>query len=297
MDMTSETLITLCWELHEQGLPKLRIARRLGKHRETIHLWIKGVEAYGLLGFLDKYRQARKGERKKRQVNPLLKRWVWEIREREAYCCGQKIQYFLNLEYATHLSIPKIYEILAEKYVIRPRWKKNVKRGELPKATRKGEVIQMDSMDFGELYAFTAVDIYSREADILIVPELTARFGKEFLYRSMSQRFGGHVKVLQTDGGPEFKGEFLENLNRFCERHRIARPYRKNEQAYIESFNRTVRKECLGWVKYRSDEIEACQQVADGFLFRYHYHRPHMGRGMTPPLSLKEGDCRISTEN
>jgi hypothetical protein len=31
--------------------------------------------------------------------------------------------------------------------------------------------------------------------------------------------------------------------------------------------------------------------MAEVFLRRYHYHRPHMGRGMIPPLSNKEGDC------
>ncbi len=113
--MTNETLIVLCWELYEQGMPKTRIAQRLGKHRETIHLWIKGIKGVGLLGFLDKYKKAKKGERKKRQVDPIIKRWVWGIREREYDCCGQKIQYFLVKEHSAHLSVPKIYEILAEK--------------------------------------------------------------------------------------------------------------------------------------------------------------------------------------
>ena len=110
MDMQNETLITLCWELYEQGMPKLRIASRLGKHRETIYLWIKGIQEKGLLGFLDSYEQAKKGERQSRRVGPIVKRWVWDIREREYQCCGQKIQYFLQLEHGVHLSIPKIID-------------------------------------------------------------------------------------------------------------------------------------------------------------------------------------------
>ena len=293
MDMTNETLIVLCYELYEQGLPKSRIAQRLGKHRETIHLWIKGINRVGLLGFLGKYKQAKKGERKKRQVDPIVKRWVWGIREREYDCCGQKIQYFLEKEHGVHLSVPKIYEILAEKYVIRPKWQKNRVRGAVPKAFMPREVIQMDTIDFGELYAFTAIDIFTREADILIATELTADFGRQFLYQSMRRRFGGHVKLLQTDGGPEFKAEFESNVPLFCDRHRVARPYRKNEQAYIESFNRTVRKECLGWTKYRAKQLSECQGMAEVFLERYHYHRPHMGKSMLPPLVSKERDCRI----
>ena len=293
MDMLNETLITLCGELYEQGLPKSHIAQKLGKNRETIHIWIRGIERHGLIEFLDKYQQAKKGERSKRKANPLVKRWIWEIREREYDCCGQKIQYFLNLEHSIHLSVPKIYEILAEKYVMRSKWQKNKVRGAVPRAFMPREVIQMDTIDFGELYAFTAIDIFTREADILIATELTADFGRRFLYQSMRRRFGGHVKLLQTDGGPEFKAEFESNAQLFCDRHRVARPYRKNEQAYIESFNRTVRRECLGWTKYRVMQLSECQDMAEVFLKRYHYHRPHMGKGMIPPLSNKEGDCRI----
>jgi hypothetical protein len=288
MDVLNETLITLCWELYEQGLPKLQIARRLGKHRETVHVWIKGIQGHGLIGYLDLYRQAKKGERKRRQVNPVLKRWVWQIREREYDCCGQKIQYFLKLEHNTHLSVPKIYEILKEKYVIRNKWQKNQPRGRLPQASSPREVIQMDSIDFGELYAFTAVDIFSKEADILIAPALTAEYGSRFLNQSMQRRFDGHVYLVQTDGGPEFKSDFIDCLHQYCERHRVARPYRKNEQSYIESFNRTVRKECLGWNKYRLDQLPDCQDMVESFLKRYHYHRPHIGLGMTPPLNKKE---------
>jgi transposase InsO family protein len=293
MDMLNETLITLCGELYEQGIPKSRIAEKLGKNRETIHIWIRGLGRYGLIGFLDRYRQAKKGERAKRKANPIVKRWIWEIREREYDCCGQKIQYFLNLEHNIHLSVPKIYEILAEKYVLRPKWQQNKVRGTVPKATMPREVIQMDTIDFGDLYAFTAIDIFTREADVLIATELTADFGRQFLYQSMRRRFDGHVKLLQTDGGPEFKAEFESNAVLFCERHRVARPYRKNEQAYIESFNRTVRKECLGWAKYRVTQLSECREMAEAFLKRYHYHRPHMGKGMLPLLSIKERDCRI----
>jgi len=298
MDMQNSTLITLCWELYEQGIPKSHIAQQLHKNRETIHIWIKGIEQYGLLSFLNKYEQAKKGERKIRQINPVVKRLVWNIREREFHCCGQKIQYFLEQEHGIHLCVPKIYEILAEKYVIRSKWKKNKGRGPVPEASRPREVIQMDTIDFGDIYAFTAIDIYTREADILLAPELTARYGYRFLSQSMKRRFDGYANLIQTDGGPEFKADFITHVHSFCDRHRIARPYRKNEQAYIESFNRTVRKECLGWSNYRTNQLKQCSDMVESFLERYHGHRPHMGIGMIPPFLYKqEVDCRIFTEN
>ncbi len=288
MDMQNATLITLCWELYEQGMPKVRIAARLGRHRETIHLWVKGVQENGLIPFLDMHEQAKKGARRSRQVDPILKRWVWAIREREMQCCGQKIQYFLELEHGIHLSVPKIYERLAERYIIRSRWKKNHSRGPIPQASQPREVIQMDTIDFGGLFAFTAIDVYTREADILLAPDLTAKYGLRFLHQSMERRFGTHVHLIQTDGGPEFKADFLTSLPAYCDRHRIARPYRKNEQSYIESFNRTVRKECLGWCTYRVDKLQECAELVEAFLMRYHYHRPHLGLGMKTPLNITD---------
>jgi len=85
------------------------------------------------MAFLDRYLNAKKGPRPKRRTSPMVKRWVWDIREREAGCCGQKIAYFLERERGVRVSVAKVYEILREKYVIRSKWKKNHPRGLAPK--------------------------------------------------------------------------------------------------------------------------------------------------------------------
>jgi transposase len=289
MDMINQTQIVLAWELYEQGVPKLHIAHKLRRHQETIHLWIKAINNQGLLPFLSSYEAAKKGPRIKRQTDGLIKRWVFDIRKRELDCCGEKIQYFLQKEKGVKLAVSHIYDILHEKYILRSKWQKNKKRGAVPKASKPREVIQMDSIDLGGLFAFTGVDIFTKEADILIAPALTSIFGKQFLHQSMKRRFNSHVELLQTDGGSEFKLEFKKSVFKFCNRYRIARPYKKNEQSFIESFNRTVRKECVGWNTYRQSELIECQTMVESFLQRYHYHRLHMGLNMKPPLSIFQG--------
>lgn len=278
------TKITLAWELYESGVPKAHIANQLGLNRETVHIWIKGIEEFGLLEFLDRYFNAKKGARVKRQIDPIFKRRVWGIREREMDCCGQKIKYFLEKEYGCSPAVSKIYEILAEKYKLRSKWKKNQLRGPIPKASSPREVIQMDTVNFGDVFAFTAVDIFSKEADVVLRPSLTSHDGVIFLDTCMQRRFNSHSDMIQSDGGPEFKDEFKKKVYQYTNRFRVARPYKKNEQSYIESFNRTVRKECLGWIKYKANEIPELTNLVDLFLMRYHYHRPHMGLGMKPPL-------------
>ena len=133
--MSNQTLIVLAWELHEQGVPHTHIAQRLNRHRETIILWIQAIKEYGLTSFLERYGQAKKGHRIHRQVDPILKRWIWQIREREMDCCGQKIKYWLDKEHGVSVSVPKIYEILKEKYIVKSKWKKNKARGPVPTAT------------------------------------------------------------------------------------------------------------------------------------------------------------------
>ena len=284
MDVLNITKITLAWELYEAGVAKAHIAARLSVNRDTIRLWIQGIESVGLVVYLDRYIRAKKGSRPKRQVNPILKRWVWKIRDREMDCCGQKILYFLEKEYGIHVSVPKIYEILAEKYIIKSKWKKYHKRGPVPVASKPREVIQMDTVDFGEVFAFTAVDIFSREADIILRPSLTSHDGVIFLDTTMRRRFNLYSELIQSDGGPEFKDEFRRKVHKYTDRYRISAPYKKNEQSYIESFNRTVRKECLGWAKYKKKQLSALTDVVNVFLDRYHYHRPHIGLNMKPPL-------------
>lgn len=279
------TKIILAHELLEQGLSKSHIAEHLGVSRRTIIRWAKGIEERGgLNAFLTHYHQAKKGSRQKRKIDALLKRRIWRIREECHQCCGQKIQYFLEKEYGEKVSVTTIYKILSEKYQLRSKWRKNVPRGIVPKANAPREVIQMDTVLLGGVFAFTAIDIYTKECDVLLRPTLGAMDGKIFLEHCMSRRFGGFAETIQTDGGSEFKGEFKERVGDFCKRHRIARPYKKNEQSYIESFNRTLRKECLGWFKYEPQDIPRLTHSVEEWLVYYHYIRPHISLGMKPPL-------------
>lgn len=282
--MNQLTKIALAFELSEQGVPRLHIAKQIGIGRSTLYRWLNGIEHAGDLEmFLDQYLSSKKGERAKRKVDGLLKLKVWNLRDKYD-CCGQKIRYFLNEDYGIDLGVKAIYKILKEKYKLRSKWKKNQKRGPVPKASGKREVIQMDTVDFGEIFAFTGVDIFSKEVDILLAPELTAFYGYQFLKQSMQRRFNSFVDLIQTDGGPEFKDEFKRHVLEYTQRHRIAQPYKKNEQSYIESFNRSLRKECLGWTKYKLKELPILTKEVEDYLLYYHQKRPHISLGMRPPL-------------
>jgi len=142
----------------------------------------------------------------------------------------------------------------------------------------------MDAVGFGAIFAFSGVDIFAKKANVILRPSLTFHDGKVFLETAMKRRFNNFVDLLQTDGGPEFKDEFTAHVLEYAGRHRIARPYKKNEQAFIEAFNRSLRKECLGWAKYKPEDIPALTKELNDWLNYYHTRRPHLSLGMRPPL-------------
>lgn len=286
--MNKLTKIILAWELFESGVLKAHIAKQLEVSRETVHIWIRAIQGVGLIQFLEDYSNAKKGVRTKRKTDGLLKSRIYRLREENRDCCGQKIKEFLFDEYGIQLSTTTIYKVLAEKYKLRSKWKHNQKRGPVPKANKPREVVQMDTVDFGQIFAFTGVDIFTKEVSVKLYCSLTAKDGLDFLNYSFAKRYN-HVELLQTDGGPEFKAEFRRSVFKFADRFRVSRPYKKNEQAYIESFNRSLRKECLGWSKYKPNDIPDLEKELTEYLVYYHNKRPHMSLGMkTPSQFLKE---------
>jgi len=112
-------------------------------------------------------------------------------REREEQCCGQKIAYFLEREHGVTLSVPKIYEILSEKYMLRSRKPRYQQRGPISQAQAPRQVVQFDTVHFGWVFAFTAIDIFSREADVLLRSSVTSDDGVVFLRSCMARRFDG----------------------------------------------------------------------------------------------------------
>lgn len=288
------TKIVLAWELFERSIPKVHIAEQLGVHRETVHLWICGIQANpeGLSGFLKEYEMAKKGEREKRKIDGLLKARIYRLREDNRYCCGQKIKEYLRDEYNLEIGLTTIYKVLGEKYKLRSKWKHNQKRGPVPKAEKPREVVQMDTVDFGEIFAFTSIDIFAKDVAVKLYPSLTSLDGADFLNHAFESRFK-HTELLQADGGPEFKGEFKQQVFHFADRFRVARPYKKNEQSYIESFNRSLRKECLGWGYFRRKQIPVLERELSEYLTYYHNKRVHLSLDMKTPNEVLE-EYRVS---
>jgi transposase InsO family protein len=278
--MQSLTNLSIAWNLYQVGSTPKIIASQLGIHRATAYRWIKRFRTCGFRRTVQIYRSAKK--RTRRRINPIVKIHIHHLRTKHHDCCGQKIRYYLKSEYGEEVSLATIYRVLNQKYSLRSKYKPRPRKyGKVPKAVKAKDVIQADTVDFGNVFAYTFIDTYTREVNVILRPTQTGICGKEALREAMKSF--KKVRLLQTDGGSEFEGDFKSEVKKYARIHRVSRPYKKNEQAYIESFNRTLRKECLGWKKYEAKDIGKLQGKVDEYLKYYHNTRLHIGLNYQTP--------------
>lgn len=284
MPMNNLTKIYTCWKMYKEGISPKKIPRAIDINRATIYRWIRGIKRKGYRVFVREYVQAKKGRRKRNKTDPTIKCKIYRIRQEYHECCGQKIQWILKKDYGIDVSITTIYRILGNKYQLRSKWKKNIWRGKVIKGTKPREVIQIDTVDFGRIYAFTAIDTYTKEAHVVLQEKLDSEAGAKALVKHLE--YFGKIQRIQKDGGSEFKDKWVKKIRKTKIMVRIARPYRKNEQAFIERFNGILRKECLGHLKYSPDQIPELQKLVNSYLHYYHYKRPHLSLQMLTPIQF-----------
>ncbi len=275
------TKIRICNSLINNNVSPEDIPAELGVHRATVYRWIRGIKLHGINGFIRRYKKAKKGRRRPRKTDVITKLKVFEVRKEYRNCCGEKIQYILKRDYKIEIAVSTIYRVLGEKYQLRSKWKKYSKRGFVKKGTKPRDAIQVDTVDFGGLYAFTAIDTYTREVHVIMKSSLTAKAG-EYALKELLKDFG-HIDHIQRDGGSEFKAQWQQRAEKHISSIRTARPYKKNEQSFIERFNGILRKECLGYLKYKKKDMKKIQQRVNEFLDYYHNKRPHMSLNMKTP--------------
>lgn len=281
--MDTVTQIQVAWELKQAGQRVEDIAAQLGKHRSTIYRWLKGIRQRGIRGYVAYFKQCKKGRRQRKTHGYVVQR-VLTLRREYRDCCGEKLVYLLGQE-QIRVSRSTVYRILKRHLALRK--KRRAYQGEpVQQATRPGAVVQVDTLALGEIYAYTAIDTYTRQAAIVIRPSLQAADGKRALAQIAAQL--GHSELLQTDGGSEFKAECAESLHHHCGQHRIARPWKKNEQAFIEAFNGTLRREEFGRTPFKVKDLALAQQRADTFLDYYHHRRPHLALNLLTPTQFAQ---------
>ena len=139
------------------------------------------------------------------------------------------------------------------------------------------------------------VDVFTREC---LACEVDTSLSGHRVARVLTRliRARGKPQALTVDNGPEFTGVAL---NKWAKEQGIAiqyiQPGKPQQNAIVESFNGSMRDECLNEELFESlDHANCCIQV-----WRHHYNhsRPHSSLGNQPPARFAAQQASHEHEN
>lgn len=162
-------------------------------------------------------------------------------------------------------------------------------RNDRSDATGPNQVWAMDWMydeifDGRRLWVLTVVDTWSRVCPVMrVCRSATAMEVIGALEQARSQY--GVPKVIRVDQGSQFTSKEFD-LWAYTNGVTLdfSRPGKPTDNAYVESFNATVRLECLG--QYWFLDLDDAREKVEEWRIDYNEVRPHSAIGDRTPLSL-----------
>ena len=237
-------------------------------------------------------RQHRSTQRKPSRRDPRLelRQRMHEIAQTRIRYGYRRIQIMLRRE-GWPISRNLVYRLYREEGLAlrsqrQRRRKMIVHREARVKPSRPNQVWSLDfvhdQLSGGQKFRIlTVVDVYSREGLATEVDyRLRAENVVEVLNRLVRQR--GAPKFLFADNGAEFTGHLVD-LWAYHHNVRIdfSRPGKPTDNAFIETFNGSLRDECLNLHWF--DNLAEAKRLIEAWRIDYNVSRPHMGIGNIPP--------------
>lgn len=292
MNKRTLTCYEVAWNMHRAGSTIDQITKVVSKHRATIYRWLKAIRISGIIKFLQRKKTA-KHRRPSAQTPETTIQKIIDIRNEFGWC-GAKIRKELKENHDISIALSTIYRWLHRRFTSASVGvQKYNKHKALVTADNPREVVENDTVDLGgqeeEVYAYTAIDIFTKEPSVFIADNLRMETGAEALL--YHDQFYGAVELHQSDNGSEFQSDFMSAVFSTGKetKHRYSRPYKKNEQSHIENFNKSLRSECFPRGEYSKADIPKLQERANEFTKHYINRRWHMGLpDMMTPAQFKE---------
>jgi len=199
-----------------------------------------------------------------------------------------------------HKAVYRIYRQEGLNLRYRQRRKK-VSRARLPKVDVTS-VNQCWAMDFmsdvlfnGRRFrALTMMDVYSREClNIYANSRITGDTVVDILDRISYHR--GLPERIRVDNGPEFVSKALDNYSYQNNiKLEFSRPGKPVDNAFIESFNGSLRDECLNTNWFIS--IEDAQSKLEAWRRDYNEFRPHSSLGNMTPADFARSQLEVANK-
>ena len=154
-----------------------------------------------------------------------------------------------------------------------------------------------DSLIGGRKFrAFTAIDVFSRESVAIEVAFDMKGTRVTDGRNKFTKRAGARPQELTLDYGTEFRSH---RFDEWAYQRKIQldfiRPGKPMENAYIESFNGSLRDECLN-ANWFTDLDDAMHMIEGESRRLQSGYRPHSSLGQLPPAALRRS-TRPQTED
>lgn len=136
--------------------------------------------------------------------------------------------------------------------------------------------------------ALTVVDIFSRYCLAINVQKSFTSSSVAHIMESLRHQYGSTPKMIRLDNGPEFIGKELDSWAEF---NKVTLDYSRKgkptDNAYCESFNGTLRDECLNTTWFLS--MEDAEVKIEAWRFEYNTFRQHSSiNDLTPDDLMKK---------
>lgn len=270
-----------------QGWTTTKVARHVGVHRTTVWRWLQLPGAHD-----QRYKLVTRSCRPHghpRQLKQSIVDRILALRE-ELKRCGEIIWLVLKQE-GIQVSRASVGRVLA-RAGLTSSWygqkgKQQRKRIPRPHIKQPGDLVQVDAIHFADwrtkqrCFVYTLIDLKSRWAFAAYSSRLTPELSSYFV-AAAQKAAGFSFKMIQTDNGGEFGRRFEHLLEIQGIQQRRIRLGRKNDNAHIERFNRTIQDECLGrW----PNPLYIPEKLQDYLVF-YNTKRLHLSLQGKTPLSV-----------
>jgi len=139
------------------------------------------------------------------------------------------------------------------------------------------------------------IDDYNREA---LHIEIDTSLSSHRVVRVLEQliQTKGRPQKVRVDNGPEF---IAETITTWCRNHGIELVYiqrgRPMQNAYIERFNGTYRRELLDCYVFES--LDEVRHLTESWIRSYNEERPHDSLNNSTPMGFLEQNKKNSTSN
>jgi putative transposase len=132
---------------------------------------------------------------------------------------------------------------------------------------------------------FSVIDLYTREC-VALVPQTRFRGEDVAAWLSAVGAARGLPTVIQADNGTEFTSKALDHWAYWNQvRLDFSRPGKPTDNASIESFHNSFRRECL--TQHYFLDLPEARRALDNYQAEYNNFRPHSSLANQPPAHFR----------